>query len=119
MKIALPPVDAADVAPPSAEAVAALAGAVPSRYRALVVLLAGSGLRLGEALGLDVADVDFLRRVVRVERQRLQNGTLGPTKTSKSTRTVPLGQVVSTSWRNTWRRTRAAAHSLPTSLVAH
>jgi integrase len=44
--------------------------------------------------GLRVADVDFLRRSVRVERQRLQSGDLGPTKTAKSVRTVPLGQVV-------------------------
>jgi integrase len=56
--------------------------------------MAGSGLRIGRALGLEVADVDFLRGVVRVERQRRQDGTLGPTKTAKSTRTVPLGQVV-------------------------
>jgi integrase len=94
VKIALPPVEDAEVAPPSADTVAALAEAVPSRYRALVVLLAGSGLRIGEALGLEVSDVDFLRRTVRVERQRRQDGTLGPTKTAKSTRTVPLGQVV-------------------------
>jgi integrase len=94
VQIALPPVDAAEVVPPSAETVAALAAAVPGRYRALVVLLAASGLRIGEALGLEVADVDFLRRVVRVERQRRQDGTLGPTKTAKSARTVPLGQVV-------------------------
>jgi integrase len=94
IKIAMPPVEAAEVVPPSAETVAVLAGSVPGRYRALVVLLAGSGLRIGEALGLDVADVDFLRRTVRVERQCRQDGTLGPTKTAKSARTVPLGQVV-------------------------
>ncbi|MCW2600576.1 MAG: phage integrase family protein [Frankiales bacterium] len=35
-----------------------------------------------------------LDTTVRVERQRLQDGTVGPTKTPKSTRTVPLGQVV-------------------------
>lgn len=94
VKIALPPVEAAEVVPPSAETVAVLAGVVPARYSALVVLLAGSGLRIGEALGLKVSDIDFLRRTVRVERQRRQDGTLGPTKTAKSTRTVPLGQVV-------------------------
>ena len=38
--------------------------------------------------------MDFLRGVVHVERQRRQDGTLGPTKAAKSTRTVPLGQVV-------------------------
>lgn len=39
-------------------------------------------------------DVDFLRRTARVERQRLHSGAVGPTKTAKSVRTVPLGQVV-------------------------
>jgi integrase len=72
----------------------ALAGAVKPRYKALVVLLAGSGLRNGEALGLNVWDVDFLRRTVKVEKQRLSSGRIGPPKTAKSARTVPLGQVV-------------------------
>ncbi len=93
-RITLPVLTAAEVVPPSAKDVSALSSAVAGRYRALVVLLAGSGLRIGEALGLTIADVDFLRRTVRVERQRLQDGTIGPTKTPKSTRTVPLGQVV-------------------------
>lgn len=35
---------------------------------AAVITLAGSGLRIGELLGLDVSDVDFLRRSIRVER---------------------------------------------------
>ena len=60
----------------------------------LVVLLAGSGLRIGEALGLNVSDVDFLRRTLKVARQRLPSGRIGPPKTIKSAGTVPLGQVV-------------------------
>jgi integrase len=44
-------------------------------------------------LGLNVADVDFLRRTIRVERQRLQSG-LAPVKSKASRRTVPVGQVV-------------------------
>lgn len=43
------------------------------RYRAAVVTLARSGLRIGELLGLEVADADFLRRTIRVERQRMQS----------------------------------------------
>lgn len=93
-RITLPAVPDCEVEAPTAEQVHALADAVAPRYRGLVVLLAGSGLRIGEALGLGVAGVDFLRRTVRVERQRLQDGTVGPTKTAKSTRTVPLGAVV-------------------------
>ena len=93
-RILLPRVEDQEVEPATVEQVTALAGAVTARYRALVVLLAGSGLRIGEALGLKVTDVDFLRRTVRVERQRLQDGTVGPAKTAKSVRTVPLAQVV-------------------------
>jgi integrase len=93
-RIRLPRDDRPEVVPPTVEQITALAGAVSPRYRALVVLLAGSGLRIGEALGLQVSDVDFLRRTVKVERQRLPSGRIGPPKTLKSARTVPLGQVV-------------------------
>lgn len=93
-RIVLPSVPDLEVEAPTAEQVHALVAAIEPRYRGMVVLLAGAGLRIGEALGLQVADVDFLRRTVRVERQRLQDNTLGPTKTGKSTRTVPLGKVV-------------------------
>jgi len=92
-KITLPYPDDSEIEPPSIEAVGRLAGEMPSRYRAAVILLAGSGLRIGELLALTVADVDFLRRSLRVERQRLRDGQMGPPKTPKSVRTVPLGQV--------------------------
>jgi integrase len=94
VRIALPSRDAGEAVPPTRDEVRALADAVGERYRAVVVLLAGSGLRIGEALGLDVEHVDFLRRTVRVERQRLQDGQIGPTKTASSTRTIPVGGVV-------------------------
>ena len=93
-RISVPPMPDGEIVPPTALVVQALAAAIEPRYRGLVVLLAGSGLRIGEALGLEVRDVDFLRKTVRVERQRLQTGLLGPPKTSKSLRTVPVGQVV-------------------------
>lgn len=93
-RIVLPALSDHEATPPTADVVLALAGAVDARYRALVVLLAGSGLRIGEALGLEVSDVDFLRRTVRVERQRYQDGSIAPPKTRQSARTVPLGRVV-------------------------
>ncbi len=92
--ITLPRQHDVEVVPLSVEDVRALVEAAPARYRAAVVLLAGSGLRIGEALGLEVADVDFLRRTVRVERQRRQDGVVAATKTARSVRTVPLAQVV-------------------------
>lgn len=92
-RIVLPKDDSAEVVPPTADEVVALVNAVDARHRALMVLLAGSGLRIGEALGLDVGHVDFLRREVFVERQYTQDLALAPTKGRKS-RTVPLSQVV-------------------------
>ena len=68
--------------------------AIPNGCRAAAVLLAGSGLGIGELLGLKVSDVDFLRRTVRVDRQPFQSGDIGPVKTGRSARTVPLGTVV-------------------------
>lgn len=135
-RIVLPRLEDAEIVPPSVEQIVALAGSVEPRYRGAVVLLAGSGLRIGELLGARVADVDFLRRSVRVERQRLQDGSIAPTKTGKSVRTVPLGQVVVDElaahlaaypsgewlfttpkgdplgyrqWKNVWRRAKSSA----------
>ncbi len=64
------------------------------RWQAIPVVLAGSGLRVGELLGLRLSDVDFLRRTIRVERQRLQSNQIAPLKSKASRRTVPVGQVV-------------------------
>jgi integrase len=93
-RIRLPKGDGGEVVPPTVEQVAAVADAIGERWRALVVVLAGSGLRIGELRGLHVEDVDFLRRTIRVERQRLQSGSLAPLKSSSSRRSVPVGQVV-------------------------
>jgi len=93
-RITLPKGHADEVVPPTVEEVAALRSALDPRWRAIVVTLAGSGLRVGELLGLSVSDVDFLRRTIRVERQRLQSGELAPVKSKTSRRTVPVGQVV-------------------------
>lgn len=93
-KIRLPKGDGAEVVPPTVEQVGALADALDDRWRAVVVTLAGSGLRIGEMLGLQVSDVDFLRRTISVERQRDQAGRLTAVKSRTSRRVVPVGQVV-------------------------
>ena len=93
-RITLPKGDGDEVVPPTLEEVAALRSALDPRWQAIVVALAGSGLRIGELLGLSVSDVDFLRRTIRVERQRLQTGDLATVKSKTSRRTVPVGQVV-------------------------
>jgi integrase len=93
-RIALPKGHDEEVVPPTVEQVAAVRDALDDRWRAVVVTLAGSGLRIGELLGLAVGDVDFLRRTIRVERQRERSGALAPVKSKGSRRTVPVGQVV-------------------------
>jgi integrase len=86
------------VVPLSVEAVHALADAVPDRWRAAVILAAGTGMRQGEVFGLSVDRIDFLRRTVTVDRQLVtvpgRPPHLAPTKTEASVRTIPLPQVV-------------------------
>lgn len=78
--------------------VMALADAISPRYRAVIVVAAGTGLRMGECFGLTLDRTDFLRRTVRVDRQVITTigrpPSFGPPKTAASVRTVPLPQVV-------------------------
>lgn len=84
--------------PLSMAQVIAVADRIAGRYRALVLLAGGTGLRQGEALGLRAEDVDFLRRELHVRHQLVSvPGTpyhLGPTKTASSRRTVPVPDFV-------------------------
>jgi hypothetical protein len=83
------------VMPLTVEQVAALANAMPARYRSMVITQAGLGLRIGELLGLRVGDVDFLRRTVRVEWQFTSGSKVrSEPKTPWSRRTIPAPQVV-------------------------
>lgn len=94
----LPKVHRPRVVPLTLEAVEALADAMPDRYRALVTLAAGTGLRQGEAFGLTGDRVDFLRRQLTVDRQLVtmpdRPPYLTPPKTAASVRVVLLPQVV-------------------------
>jgi integrase len=83
-----------EIVPPTVAEVEAVADAMFPRYRGVVALAAGTGLRLGEVLGLGPTDVDFLRRTVRVDKQLCRSGELGPPKTAASVRTVPVADVV-------------------------
>lgn len=100
VNIARPKIDGTVITPPTTEQVAALWGAAPDRMKAYVVVGAGSGLRPGELLGLTVDRVDFLRRLVRVDRQLLTPNTAGRVlrldepKTAAGHRTVPVGDTV-------------------------
>jgi len=55
----------------------------------LVLFLADTGCRIGEAIGLQWADVDLAGGTVRIERSVDHRGRVGPTKTRRS-RTVEL-----------------------------
>lgn len=92
-KVPLPRVEARVIEPMLAASVLTLADNITQRYRIAVLLGAGAGLREGEALGITVPRVDFLRRRVFVEEQ-LQNRALSPLKTKASRRTVPLDDVI-------------------------
>jgi integrase len=93
IRITLPKRNDAEVMPLSVSGVEALAGAVPDRYRALIVFAAGMGLRQGECFGLTVDRVDFLRRQVRVDRQLISARDVGPPKSKAGFRTVPMPEV--------------------------
>lgn len=68
---------------------------LPERWRPFVTFLAGTGLRFGEAVALQVGDVDLLAStpIVRVTKalKRIPGGfEVGQTKTRKSRRTISL-----------------------------
>ncbi len=94
VRISLPTVDHKTLVIPDAALVRRIAAELPPHWQAVPLLAAGTGLRPGEVFGLDVADVDFLRRTVRVHQQLNEARQLAPLKTRSSYRTVPLPQVV-------------------------
>lgn len=96
--IKLPRVERPPIVPPTPDDVRAIGSAIEERYRAPVVLAAGTGLRSGECFGLRLDAVDFDVATLRVERQLIlpDKGAprFGPPKTRASYRTVPLPSVV-------------------------
>jgi integrase len=96
--ITLPAKPPKRVWPPAKEHVTAMIDAAEDRYRALLVLGAGTGIRLGEALGLELENVDFLRRTLTVRQQLAsvpkRNAFIGIPKTPSSYRTIPLSPKV-------------------------
>jgi len=77
--------------------VAALAAA-SGEYEGLVLLLAYTGLRWGEAVGLRIGDLDMLRRRASISENAVQSGSqifVGTPKAHKQ-RTVPLPEFLLT-----------------------
>jgi len=81
------------VVPWPAEQVSAMHDALPERYRLVVTLGSGLGLRQGEIFALSPADFNFLAGTVEIQRQvRILAGNklvFAPPK-GRQTRTVPL-----------------------------
>jgi integrase len=96
--VVLPRRPGGEMVPPTLEQVRSLIGAMPERYRVAGALAAGAGLRQGEALGVTVDRIDFLRRRLVVDRQMVTppagEPALAPPKSDASYRTVPLADPV-------------------------
>lgn len=85
--------------PISTETVLALADAIEPRYRALVLVAAGTGMRRGELLGLTRDRVADKFETILIDRQQARATTssvpvFGPPKTASSHRTIHVAPVV-------------------------
>lgn len=91
-----PKIERRKVEPWTVERVQAVIDALPDRYRAVAVVAAGCGLRQGEAFGLRVCDVDFLRQRLCVEQQvkLVRSKVVLDRPKGGRTRTVPLPEWV-------------------------
>lgn len=69
---------------------ALIACADTEQYRCLLELLLAAGLRIGEALGLVVSDLDRTHSLIRVEYQLGRDGTRTPLKTAESRRAIDI-----------------------------
>jgi integrase len=69
---------------------ARLLGTMPDEWRVFFELLAHTGLRISEALGLDWPDVEFGKRPMLRVRRQFYRGTLKTLKTHNGRRDVPL-----------------------------
>lgn len=98
VKIQLPKIErtaASQVVALDLDDVYRIADEAPPWLKAFVWTIATGGLRPGEAAGLTVERVDFMRRTISVDRQMVTDSSgapyLGPPKTVSSVRTIPVG----------------------------
>ena len=104
--VRLPRITNPPVLPLSVEQVTALLNEADDWFAVAIAIGAGLGLRQSEASKLTVDRIDFLRRVVTVDRQWQQSsgsrpGAFAPPKTEASTRLIPADD---------WVLERVAAH---------
>jgi integrase len=82
-----------EIVVPTVDQVAALAAAVPERFRAMILLAAWCGLRFGEVSALQRGDIDIKAGVVKVRRgqTRAAGAThVGAPKSAAGVRDVPV-----------------------------
>lgn len=98
-KIALPAIkQKSALVPIGTPAVLGVRSRITPRYRALVTVAAGTGMRRGELLGLTLDRVSFTFKTIRVDRQLVPDqgakAVFAPPKTAASVRTIPVAQAV-------------------------
>jgi integrase len=74
-----------------------LAEAIDPRYRVMVLTAAYTGLRWGETAGLQLPNIDFLRRSLRVTGTLVEVSgqvSLGPPKTKRSARKLSISRTL-------------------------
>jgi integrase len=99
------------------EAIGRLIGATPERYRVLVAASMLTGIRQGEALGLQWQDVDVKAGVLRVRRQLDRTGRLVEPKTQAAKREVPFPPVLGRMLAEHRERAFARGHAKPSDPV--
>jgi site-specific recombinase XerD len=130
----------------SVEEVGALLGAIRvARYQAIAMVLYGAGLRISEALALEVSDIDGARGVIRVRHgkgDKAREAKLSPTlhawlrqywarerppkpylfashKTGKPPLQVTVGAALSDAAKHAWITKRVTPHMLRHSFATH
>jgi integrase len=80
-----------------------------------VLLMAYTGVRLGEALGLQWADVDLSGKFLRVQRQGCASGEIAPLKSESARRSIPIStHLANVLWRvRTDRETASLRFNVP------
>jgi len=95
--VTLPRIEHTEPTALTADEAMRLAEAIDPRYRALALVGAFGGLRIGELAGLQLGDFDPLRNLIRVRRGVADvrgRIVVGPPKTAKSIRTVTLPRTI-------------------------
>jgi integrase len=92
-----------------ADELAALLDRAPAAYKFLFEFLAHTGLRIGEALGLTWADIDYDAGLVRVHRQLSRRREHRKPKTAAGKRDVILAPALARALRERWLASRYKA----------